>query len=80
MERWQTAGPLAPSYHQCTDMVKPGIRVVRKMSKRWVTVVVLRLNMYTGKKDYLGAHNSADSQVDFNNYFRCDVPPAVMST
>jgi hypothetical protein len=34
----------------------------------------------TGKKDYLGAYNSTDSQVDFKNYFGCDVRPAVMST
>ena len=42
-----------------------------------VQSIILRI---TGKKDYLGAYNSTDSQVDFKNYFGCDVPPAVMST
>eukprot|EP00957_Ditylum_brightwellii_P081298 6184763-Ditylum_brightwellii.AAC.1 len=45
-ERWRFAGPLAPSYHQSTDVVNPGIRAVQEVSKRWVTVVVNELTKY----------------------------------
>eukprot|EP00957_Ditylum_brightwellii_P119205 9094034-Ditylum_brightwellii.AAC.1 len=39
----------------------------------------MELQKVTGTKDYLGTYNSTDSQVDFKNYFGCDVPPAVMN-